>query len=112
MPALAGILAAVWLAVVSGCGSGDSLPDDGRTQAADEQVRAKWGKPLDELPTATLAVISPHNENIRNEFQWAFSLHHAVEHGRGPGIREQAKIGARSARGRDAEVRCEGKQAR
>ena len=81
MPALAGILAAVWLAVVSGCGSGDSLPDDGRTQAADEQVRAKWGKPLDELPTATLAVISPHNENIRNEFQWAFSLHHAVEHG-------------------------------
>ena len=67
--------------LVSGCSLEDSLPDDERTRAADRQVRAKWGKSLRELPTVTLVVISPHNENIRNEYQWAFSLHHAVEHG-------------------------------
>ena len=77
--ALSALVALVLL--VSGCSLEDSLPDDERTRAADRQVRAKWGKPLRELPTVTLVVISPHNENIRNEYQWAFSLHHAVEHG-------------------------------
>ena len=77
-------LAALALAAIllHGCGKGDSLPDDARTRAADQQVRAKWGKPLADLPTDTLVAISPHNENIRNEYQWAFSLHHAVQYGR------------------------------
>ena len=66
----------------SGCSTQDSLPDDQRTRAADEKVRVKWGKSLQELPTETLVLISPHNENIRNEYEWAFSLHHAVEYGR------------------------------
>jgi iron(III) transport system substrate-binding protein len=65
----------------AGCGSESSAPADPRAAAVDRQVRQKWGKGLDELPTATLNVISPHNENIRNEFQWAFSLHHAAAYG-------------------------------
>jgi ABC-type Fe3+ transport system substrate-binding protein len=68
--------------LTAGCSLEDSLPDDERTRAADARVRSKWGKPLAELPTVTLVVISPHNENIRNEYEWAFSLHHAEQFGR------------------------------
>ena len=75
------VLIAIALLWSPGCSLDDSLPDDERTRATDKQVRAKWGRPLRELPTVTLVVISPHNENIRNEYQWAFSLHHAVEYG-------------------------------
>ena len=64
-----------------GCSSRDSLPDDRRTDQADAQVRAMWGKSLSELPTVRLVVISPHNEDIRSEFEWAFSLHSAVKYG-------------------------------
>jgi ABC-type Fe3+ transport system substrate-binding protein len=68
-------------AALGGCGKGDSFPQDARTRAADEKVRAAWGKSLAELPTLTLVIISPNNENIRNEYEWAFSLDHAVRYG-------------------------------
>ena len=75
---------AAWLggACLAGCGGGSSAPADPRRPQVDQAVREKWGKGLDELPTVELVVISPHNENICNEFEWAFNLHHAVEHGR------------------------------
>jgi len=69
-------------AMVCGCGSTDSLPDDERTRRVDREVRAKYGEGLAELPIDTLVIIGPHNENIRNEFEWAFSLHCALAHGR------------------------------
>jgi len=47
----------------------------------DKQVRAKWGRGLDELPTVKLVAISAHNESIQDEFAWAFSLHNALEEG-------------------------------
>jgi ABC-type Fe3+ transport system substrate-binding protein len=74
-----GLLAAALLA--GGCPRAGGLPDDERTRRADRRVRAAWGKPLADLPTRTLVIISPHNENIRNEYEWAFSLHHAVRYG-------------------------------
>jgi len=75
------LAAAAALLLFRGCGSSSQLPDDPRTAQADQQVRRRWGKPLRELPVATLVAISPNNENIQNEFEWAFSLQHAVEHG-------------------------------
>jgi len=67
--------------MVAGCGRGDSLPDDQRTRKAQREVLQRWGKSLEDLPVRGLVIISPHNENIRREFEWAFSLHHAVEFG-------------------------------
>ena len=67
--------------VLAGCGDGGRPPGDPCAAAADRQVRARWGKAIDELPTVTIQVVSPHNENILNEFEWAFSRHHAVEFG-------------------------------
>jgi ABC-type Fe3+ transport system substrate-binding protein len=66
---------------LQGCGKADSFPTDARTRAADEKVRAAWGKSLAELDTLTLVIISANNENIRNEYEWAFSLDHAVKYG-------------------------------
>jgi len=66
--------------LLAGCG-GEAAPSDPRAAAIDKKVRAAWGKSLDELPTVRLRAISPHNENIVNEFEWAFSLHHAVAYG-------------------------------
>ena len=64
-----------------GCSAIDSLPDDDRTKEVDRQVRAKWGRALDQLPVSTLVIIGPHNENVQNEYGWAFSLYHAFEYG-------------------------------
>ena len=64
-----------------GCGGESDAPADPRAATVDQQVRKKWGKGLDELPSVNLSIVSPHNEDIRNEFQWAFSLHHAVQYG-------------------------------
>ena len=64
-----------------GCHKQSDLPQDARTAHVDRQVRAKWGKGLDELPTVTLVMLSAHNENIMDEFQWAFSLDHALKYG-------------------------------
>jgi len=69
------------LLIISGCGKKDEQPLDSREAAADKIVRQKYGKPLAELPVAKLVVISPHNTDIENEFEKAFSLHHAVEYG-------------------------------
>ena len=71
----------VVLLVGLGCSSRDSLPNDRRTAQADAQVRAVWGKSLAELPTVSLVIISAHNEDIRTEFEWAFSLYSAVKYG-------------------------------
>jgi len=71
-----------WLSLGSaGCSSLQDLPRDERTGQADRQVRERWGKSLFELPTVKLVAISPHNEDIQREFEWAFCLHHAIEHG-------------------------------
>ncbi len=68
-------------AVTAGCSDSRTTGADPRAGGAAKRVRARWGKSMDELPTVELQVVSPHNENILNEFESAFSLHHAVEHG-------------------------------
>ncbi len=81
MRTIAGILLLLLSIMPAGCGAARELPADGRTKQADQQARRKWGKGLDELQTLRLVAISAHNQDIQNEFEWAFSLHHAVEHG-------------------------------
>lgn len=72
-------------AILAGCGqkgaTGPQEYSSARSAAVQREVQAKWGKSLDELETVTLVAISPHNENIQNEFTWAFSLHHAKQYG-------------------------------
>lgn len=48
---------------------------------ADKKVREKYGSSLAELPVVKLIAISPHNTDIENEYETAFSLYHAVEYG-------------------------------
>jgi len=64
-----------------GCGDGKARQDDPRRAAAEKQVRQRFGKSLAELPTRKLIVVSPHNTDIEEEFEAAFSLHHAVARG-------------------------------
>lgn len=71
----------VLLTVLQGCGKEGAGPDSGRREAVDEVLRQRWGKSLDQLDTIKFIAISPHNTNIQNEFEWAFSLHHAIEFG-------------------------------
>ncbi len=66
----------------AGCKRSVEAVDDPRSGAADEQVRARWGTGLADLPTVKLVVISPHNNDITDEFEWAFTLWHAVRFGR------------------------------
>jgi ABC-type Fe3+ transport system substrate-binding protein len=69
--------------LVGGCGGKqDQATRDARRSEADKQVRQKYGKGLDELETLQLVILSPHNTDIENEYEEAFSLHHAVEHGK------------------------------
>jgi iron(III) transport system substrate-binding protein len=77
---LAAVLLAALAAWAPGC-RGKGLPTDPRTAEADRLVRQRWGKPLAELPTVTLVLISAHNENILDEYQRAFSLDYAVRFG-------------------------------
>jgi len=65
----------------SGCGKKDDHPVDPRVAEADRKVSERHGKPLTELPVVKLVAISPHNTDIENEYESAFSLYHAVEHG-------------------------------
>ncbi len=78
-PLVAVLLAAlaVW---APGCGGKDSAADQ-QTAEADRQVRQRWGVGLEELPAVTLVLISAHNENILDEYERAFCLHHAVQFG-------------------------------
>ena len=81
MPRLLPILALLLPLLLVGCGDDQGVPEGPRRTQADEAIRQKWGKGFDELPVVTLRIISAHNENIKNEYEWAFSLHHALEHG-------------------------------
>jgi len=74
-------LIVAWAGALAGCEAVREGPADDRVAQTDRVVKATWGKALDDLPTARLVVISPHNENIQNEFEWAFTLHHAREFG-------------------------------
>jgi iron(III) transport system substrate-binding protein len=47
----------------------------------DKVLRQKYGKSLEELPHVKLIAISPHNTDIENEYEAAFSLYHAREYG-------------------------------
>jgi ABC-type Fe3+ transport system substrate-binding protein len=77
---LMGVLAVLAIAMV-GCRKPLEQIDDSRRGSVEEIVLEKWGKRLDELPTVTLIAISPHHEDIQDEFEWAFSLWHAREFG-------------------------------
>lgn len=73
----------VWAAWIAGCGDGggSAAPADPRGEQVERLVRQKWGKTMRDLPVVELSIISPHNENIANEFKWAFALDHAVRYG-------------------------------
>lgn len=62
-------------------GCGEEQPLSPREAAADKRVRETFGESLEELPTVELVAISPHNTDIENEYESAFSLHHAVRFG-------------------------------
>ena len=91
IPILAAALAVACLA--AGCSQSGGNP---RSQSADEQVRRKWGKGLADLPTVTLVAISPHNEAIEKEFEWAFSAEHALARGQAVAI-EWRNVGGGSS---------------
>lgn len=76
------ILAILAGGLLPACDQGDSgRRAADRRERYDQQIRRKYGKGLDELPTVQLVVISPHNQNIEEEFAEAFSLRHALQHG-------------------------------
>lgn len=67
-----------WL-VLAGCGE---TPDPAVPQpGAADPIVAEHGRPLTELPTAKLVLVSPHNTDIQQEFEAAFVQHHAVATG-------------------------------
>lgn len=74
-----------------------SLPKDARTAAAEQKVREKWGKGLNDLPRVKLVLISANNENITNEYGWAFSLYYAQEYGELPELEWRDVGGGASA---------------
>ncbi len=67
--------------MLCGCNARNRAPADARDAEARRQVQSRWGKSLDDLPRLKLVAISAHNENIQNEFTWAFSRYYAVEFG-------------------------------
>ncbi len=69
------------LVAVGGCRSDQGVPAGAKRQEAEEEIRSRWGRSFDELPSVTLRIISPHNENIKQEYEWAFSLYHARKYG-------------------------------
>jgi len=76
-----GIVALGIAAALIGCGDRAETPLGSRDAEVDKMVRQKHGKPLLELPVAKLVAISPHNTDIENEYEAAFSHYHAVEYG-------------------------------
>ena len=66
---------------MSGCGREEDHSVSPRDVDAERKVQEKYGKPLNALPTVKLVVISPHNTDIQNEYESAFSLHHALGYG-------------------------------
>ncbi len=75
------ILILVAVAALWSCGKTVEAPLSPHEAEADKAVRQKYGKSLAELPEVKLVAISPHNTDIENEYESAFSLHHAVEYG-------------------------------
>jgi len=70
------------LAILVGCSRKDAeRPLDSQESELDRLIRHKYGKSLAELPSAKLVAISPHNTDIENEFEEAFSQHHALDYG-------------------------------
>jgi ABC-type Fe3+ transport system substrate-binding protein len=76
------LLAVLAALAVGGCRSDQGVPEGPKRQRAQEEIRGRWGRGFDELPSVTLRIISPHNENIKQEYEWAFSLYHARKYGR------------------------------
>ncbi len=70
------------LLFAAGCGGARQAPANPRLTAADDQaIMTAWGTPYAQLPVQHLVLISPHNENIQDEFGWAFSRYHALTYG-------------------------------
>lgn len=67
--------------VCTSCKPEASLPKDARTAAAEKVVREKWGKGINDLPRVKLVLITANNENITNEYGWAFALQYAQDYG-------------------------------
>ena len=68
-------------ATFTGCGKSNEAKENKRELKADQFIRQKYGKSLDELPVIKLVLISPHNTDIEKEYEEAFSLFHAVTYG-------------------------------
>lgn len=73
---------AVGMLACIGCDKDSSASMSSQASRMNDQVIAKWGKPINQLPVVTLSVVSPHNADIRGEFAQAFRAHHALEHGK------------------------------
>jgi ABC-type Fe3+ transport system substrate-binding protein len=78
-------------------GCGESPRPSDRSVPKDDAITQKQGKPLAELPEVKLVVISPHNVDIKNEYEMAFSLHHAREYGKRVRIEWRSVGGSSSA---------------
>lgn len=91
-----------WILIIAMCamsfGCGESPQPSGRSVPKGDAIVQKYGKPLAELPEAKLVVISPHNNEIKNEYETAFSLHHAREYG------ERVRIEWRSVGGHSSAI--------
>ncbi len=83
IPAAAAVVLAITAGIMlPGCSRDDPLKSDPRWQSVNQQVAEKWGKGIDELPEVELVIISPHNQNIENEFEAAFAFHYALQAGK------------------------------
>ena len=72
---------AVWVALAGiGCNRSTERANP-QAAAQAEAIVERWERRWDELPTVKLVAISPHNTNIQNEYEWAFSVHHALKYG-------------------------------
>ena len=67
-------------------GCSESAPTGGAASDDDALLIAKYGKPLAELPEVKLVLISPHNTDIENEYEEAFSRTIALEYGERVGL--------------------------
>lgn len=64
-----------------GCGEKTEPALSSSETEVDKMLRRKYGRSLAELPELKLIAISPHNTDIENEYETAFSLYHAREYG-------------------------------
>lgn len=70
-------------ALVAGCGdAGMSEAEKQRKDSYNQQIQEAWGKPYDQLEVLQLVAISPHNEDIKEEFEKAFSIQYALNEGK------------------------------